>query len=398
MVDVSTPDWGSSGLAYLTGMPDEPPDFSCAAVLPRAQQVADGIGCRTGLTIDAATLLAGRAALLGLRRGGRISAGGATRLLATYDGWCAVTLSRPDDVEAVPALLESSSIAADPWPHLQRWVAARSGAAVTDRARLLGIPAAILGETPPAPPRVDRTGRARTPPALADVLVVDLSSMWAGPLCAQILAQAGATVVKVESPTRLDGTRAGSHDFFDWMNHGKLSYAANFDTNRSRLRGLLSAADVVIEGARPAGLARRGLGPGDVPARSGRVWLRITGYGTDGADADRVAFGDDAAVSGGLVGHSDSGPVFCADAIADPLTGLEAALAVLVSLAGGGGELVEVSLAAVAATYAGLLNAGGAEGLASPPGRPTASGPASVLGADNVAVEQLVAERRFASC
>ena len=65
-----------------------------------------------------------------------------------------------------------------------------------------------------------------------------------------------------------------------------------------------------------------------------------------------MAFGDDAAVSGGLVGGTDGDPVFCGDAIADPLTGLHAALAVAESLTRGGGELIELSMAAVAATYA----------------------------------------------
>ena len=70
--------------------------------------------------------------------------------------------------------------------------------------------------------------------------------------------------------------------------------------------------------------------------------------------SSRVAFGDDAAVAGGLVGRSAAGPVFCGDAIADPLTGLEHVLAVADSLRRGGGEIVEVSMAAVAAGYAAV--------------------------------------------
>ncbi|EUA16277.1 coA-transferase III family protein [Mycobacterium xenopi 4042] len=81
------------------------------------------------------------------------------------------------------------------------------------------------------------------------------------------------------------------------------------------------------------------------------MWLRIKGYNDQ---PDRVAFGDDAAVAGGLVGADADGPVFCGDAIADPLTGLEATRAVAQSLHRGGGELIELSLAAVAATYAAL--------------------------------------------
>ena len=175
--------------------------------------------------------------------------------------------------------------------------------------------------------------------------------MWAGPLCGQLLARAGATVVKVETRARPDGTRAGPSAFFDWMNSGKLSYAVDFDEPKG-LRRLLEAADVVIESSRPAALAHRGLGPTDIARRDGRVWLRITGHGADGERANWVAFGDDAAVSGGLVGGTDGDPVFCGDAIADPLTGLHAALAVAESLSRGGGELIELSMAAVAATYA----------------------------------------------
>ncbi|RAU90266.1 CoA transferase, partial [Mycobacterium colombiense] len=74
--------WGSSGLAYLTGLPDGPADFSRANVLARADEVAAAVGDRLGIEVDAASLLSGRAALLGLTRGGRGSPGGATRLLA----------------------------------------------------------------------------------------------------------------------------------------------------------------------------------------------------------------------------------------------------------------------------------------------------------------------------
>ena len=173
--------------------------------------------------------------------------------------------------------------------------------------------------------------------------------MWAGPLCGHLLAAAGATVVKVEGRGRPDGTRRGDPRFFDWMNSSKLSYAIDFRDDD--LRPLLEVADVVIEGSRPAALTRRGLGPEQVRGRPGRVWLRVTGYGTEGDRANRVAFGDDAAVAGGLVG---AGPVFIGDAIADPLTGLAATLAVLDALGRGGGEIVEIALAEVAASYATL--------------------------------------------
>ncbi|HEX2286477.1 MAG TPA: CoA transferase [Mycobacterium sp.] len=363
------------------------------AVLSRARRVADAYQAFTGATIDADEIIAGRAALLGLSPQGRISAGGATHLMPSRDGWCALTLSRPDDVATVPALLQVDGIDDDPWPAVHRWVSENDAADVTERARLLGLPAGALGETPAEPPHVYPFGAATTTRGPAGLLVADLSSMWAGPLCGQLLARAGATVVKVETAARPDGARSGPPAFFDWMNSGKLSYVADFD-EPSGLQALLAAADVVIESSRPAALTRRVLGPTDIGPRDGRVWLRITGHGTDGERANWVAFGDDAAVSGGLVCGSDEDPVFCGDAIADPLTGLHAAVAVAQSLRSGGGELIEMCMASVAATYAELDRSPETSCTAIP----APSAPASPLGADNAVVEELITERRFASC
>ncbi|OBJ50520.1 CoA transferase [Mycobacterium sp. 1423905.2] len=383
--------WGSSGLAYLTG--DGAPDFSRAAVLTRADDIAADIATRTGLSLDAGALLTGRAGLLRLTRRGRISAGGATRLLSADDGWCAITLSRPDDVAAVPALVHADAATEDPWPVLQRWAAARSVAEIRERAELLDLPAAVLGEVNAAPPRKRSLWPLADTRGLAGLLVADLSSMWAGPLCGQLLAQAGATVVKVESPSRPDGTRAGHRAFFDWVNGHKLSFCVDFGRDEDQLRALLTAADIVIEGSRPDALARRRLGPHHLGPRPGRIWLRINGYG---ADSRRPAFGDDAAVAGGLVG---AGPVFCADAIADPLAGLQATAVVLDSLDRGGGELIEVSMAAVAAGYAALPTGPLASAHpAPPPSAPRPARTAPALGADNDVVRRLLAQRGCLTC
>jgi hypothetical protein len=376
------------------------------SVLVRARQVADDIGrAADGLggnvLVDADEILTGRAAMLGLKPAGPISAGGSTRLLATRDGWCALTLSRVEDVEAIPALLESPGPLADPWGALAEAAADRRAADFVERARLLDLPAAVLGEVAPAAPKFVRRGTTAAS-AVGGLLVADLSSMWAGPLCGHLLAAAGATVVKVEARNRPDGTRSGHPGFFDWMNSSKLSFAIDFRDDE--LRPLLEVADIVIEGSRPAALARRGLGPDRVTGRAGRVWLRVTGYGSEGERANWIAFGDDAAVAGGLVGtaharsKTGSSPVFVGDAIADPLTGLEATLAVLETLGRGGGEIVETSLAAVAAGYAALPPVSkpesGDETLRIPA---PAQQPAAVLGADNERVRALI-ETRHATC
>jgi CoA-transferase family III len=366
------------------------------AVLVSARQTADAIvrgAAHLGgaVDVDADEMITGRAGLLGLAPTGRVSAGGSTRLLSTKDGWCALTLSRADDVEAVPALLELADQPTDPWTVIQAAAARRGADEFVGRARLLDLPAAVLGETQSASPRFVPHGH-RAQRRMSDLLVVDLSSMWAGPLCGHLLAGAGATVVKVESRERPDGTRGGDPRFFDWMNASKLSYTIDF--RGDGLRALLQAADIVIEGSRPSALTRRGLGAEQVPARPGRVWLRVTGYGTEGEFADRVAFGDDAAVAGGLVGQ---GVVFVGDAIADPLTGLAATKAVLESLGRGGGEIVETALAQVAADYAASPSTVSADNreptrLPAPPSKPAAA-----LGADNQRVRQLVGSR-LASC
>ena len=107
--------------------------------------------------------------------------------------------------------------------------------------------------------------------AVTGLLVADLSSMWAGPLCGGLLAAAGATVVKVEHPSRPDGTRSGEPAFFDWINRGKLSCAVDFDDEL--LRALLDTADIVIEGSRPPRCTAAGWAPRNAPAHPG-------GYGS----------------------------------------------------------------------------------------------------------------------
>lgn len=158
-------------------------------VVSRARRVANGFHALTGTDVDADVIIAGRAGLLGHTPHGRVSAGGATQLMRSRDGWCALTLSRPDDVEAVPALIEADAVdAGDVWPSVQRWVSGRDSAEVTERARLLGLPVAALGETPAEEPRVYPFGAATIPREPSRLLVADLSAMWAGPLCGQLLA------------------------------------------------------------------------------------------------------------------------------------------------------------------------------------------------------------------
>jgi hypothetical protein len=337
------------------------------------ETLAAQLECRSAqlgrrLSVDPLAILAERAVLTGLHRRGEVSCGGTARLMRVVDGWLAVNLSRPDDWDLVDAWLEPSGpIASWDWARVAHEMAGRSTRALVSRSVLLGLPVAAVGERQLVTAGPDGTDglhlglrgvRARPvrPGHPLDMrrglLVVDLSSLWAGPLCGSLLLLTGARVIKVESLSRPDGARGGSPEFFRSMNGGKASVGLDFDTpaGRRRLQALVSRADVVITAARPRALEQLGLVGHDVVRESGpRVWLSITGYGASGTSAGRVAFGDDAAAAGGLVVWDERGPCFCGDAIADPLSGMAATVAVLAALERGGGWTVDVSMADVAA-------------------------------------------------
>ncbi|MEU4317389.1 CoA transferase [Nocardia fluminea] len=350
--------WAGSGAMALTGHDGAEPDLSPARAYSLLREalralswITDDLGDRVDL--DPAIALTGRAEGAGLRRAGRRSANGTSRLLRTTDGWCALTLSRPDDFAAVPAVLGADADG-DPWTALEAAAAHSSAAALIQRAQLVGIPASVLTDPPRnmLPWKVSRLGNPVEIRSLRGLVVVDLSSMWAGPLCARILGLAGARVIKVEGTHRPDGVRAGDPRFFEWLHAGHEFRTIDFrsDTGQKTLEELLDSADIVLEASRPRALAQLGLAPEDRSHRDGLIWLSLTGYGR--SDPMRVAFGDDAAVAGGLVGRHEGEPVFCADAIADPLSGICAALAVTAACRGGGGVLIDLSMRATAAAFA----------------------------------------------
>lgn len=301
------------------------------------------------IDLDARALLRTRAQVLGLATPGLVSANGQSRLMASGDAWIAMSLARQSDVDILEALTGRPT-AGDPWLSVAH--SARNADAVdfVARGRLLGFPITVAAREPlmvSAPiellPRAPAQGRA----TLKGLTVADLSSLWAGPLSAKILSDAGAEVLKIESSTRLDGARARPEFYSTLHRADQESMIVDFTNAREidALRQTLESADVVIEGSRPRALEQLGLGPEQVTPRPGSVWLSVTGYGRRPPADGWVAFGDDGAAAGGLVAWSPDGtPNFVGDAIADPLTGLFGALGVVESLIRGGGHLVDVSL------------------------------------------------------
>ncbi|CAB4618441.1 unannotated protein [freshwater metagenome] len=299
----------------------------------------------------------------------QVSMGGHCRLLRTADGWCAVHLPRRDDVELLPAWLGVHDSADEvAWEELTEVLSLRPTSEVVRSGQELGLAISALpngedeqlrdrGTTNPARPWIQRrVGTRRSDASLDGARVVDLSSLWAGPLCSRILTEAGAKVVKVESSTRPDASRDGDRALFDWLHAGQefLSIPLEEPSGVDELAALLEQADVVIEGSRPRALDRLGIVPAEIVAkRSGTVWLSITAYGRCGPWRDWVGFGDDAAVAGGLVDLDASGvPSFVGDAVADPLTGLLAAAIVADAFGRGGGVTIDVALREVARSAA----------------------------------------------
>src|SRR5262245_26522912 len=387
-------EWAASGAMAITGRSDGPPlgppdrlvdGLARSAAVVRDRSASLGVP----VDLDPVALLGERAAVAGLTRHGETSCGGTTRLVRARDCWLAVALPRLEDRELLPAWLGIDAIDAfgagdagdadAPWPAVVAALAGSRAGEAVERASLLGLPVSQLPGEPvaavaAAPPLAPLPVRATRVPApapeprpLTAMTVVDLSSLWAGPLCGSILGAAGARVVKLESTGRADGSRAGPRLFFDLVNGGKQGVALDLagDDGWTVLRRLLAAADVVIEGSRPRVLEQRGIFAADLVADAGpRVWVSITGHGRTGVGRDRAAFGDDAAVAGGLVVADASGPCFCADAAADPAAGLAAAAACLDALAIGGRWVLDVALAGVAASLAGptLVTGGGSPG------------------------------------
>ena len=351
--------WARSGVMALTGRADGGPQM---CPIPLAACADGALAALASLAphrafdgLRGSQLLGERAAIAGLQRAGTVSPGGSCHLLAAADGSIALNLARDDDWALLPAWLEQD-VTAD-WSAVAIAVRARRVAELVERGRLLGlaIAANALPTTAPAGWCVATHDlrQAHPQPVTRKPRVVDLSSLWAGPLCSHLLQRAGADVIKVESSQRPDGARNGPAAFFDLLHAGKRSVAIDATTpnGRRQLRALLLQADIVIEGSRPRALRQLGLVAEELLAeRPQLTWLSITGYGRDADNEQAIAYGDDAAVAAGLSywQQAASGePLFCGDAIADPLTGLHAALAAWATHRAGGGKLLSVSLCEV---------------------------------------------------
>lgn len=191
---------------------------------------------------------------------------------------------------------------------------------------------------------------------LANLRVVDISTVFAGPHCARYLADFGADVVKVERPSgdtsRNIGWRDNDGETLWWKlaNRGKRAITLDLrdPEDAATLRRMLSVADVLVENLRPGKLEALGLVPDELFQVNPRLTItRVTGFGQSGPYRDRAGFATLAEAMSGFAsmnGEADGAPLLPPIALTDELAGLAAAFATMVAVHAGGGQTVDVNL------------------------------------------------------
>jgi crotonobetainyl-CoA:carnitine CoA-transferase CaiB-like acyl-CoA transferase len=205
----------------------------------------------------------------------------------------------------------------------------------------------------PGAPGPDPSG----PLPLADLRVIDMSTVLAGPNCARYLADFGADVIKVERPggdslrnMAWRDPRDGEGLWWKLVNRNKrtvvldVKNAADCDV----LLSLVEDAHVLVENSRPGTMERLGLGPDVLLERNPKLVItRVSGFGQDGPYASRPGFATIAEAMSGLAslsGEPDGQPLLPPIALTDEVTGLAAAFATMVALHSGVGQVVDANL------------------------------------------------------
>jgi crotonobetainyl-CoA:carnitine CoA-transferase CaiB-like acyl-CoA transferase len=202
------------------------------------------------------------------------------------------------------------------------------------------------------------SGEPPAPGPLADLRVIDASTVIAGPGCARYLADFGADVIKVERPDGGDGVRRmgwvdpadGQSLFWKVVSRGKRTVALDLkdpDDLDLMLR-LCDSADVLVENFRPGTLERLGLAPEELHRRNPRlVVTRVSGFGQSGPYRDKAGFATQAEALSGFAainGEPDGQPLLPPIALTDEIAALVAAFATMVAVHSGVGQVVDVNL------------------------------------------------------
>jgi succinyl-CoA---D-citramalate CoA-transferase len=207
----------------------------------------------------------------------------------------------------------------------------------------------------------DRGGDGPAGGPLAGIRVLEFGSLLAGPLCARLLGDFGADVIKIEAPTAPDPLRHWGQEPFHgrdllWTIYARNKRCVTLDLRqeegRALARELASRSDVLVENFRPGTLERWGLGPDDLAAiNPGLIFVRVSGYGQSGPYSQRAGFGSVAEAMGGirhLTGYPDRPPTRVGVSLGDSLAALFGVIGALLALHarghGGRGQVVDVAI------------------------------------------------------
>lgn len=210
------------------------------------------------------------------------------------------------------------------------------------------LPVTPYRSTVAPPSAIEEAGAGTRTLRPGDVSVIDMTSMWAGPLCTMLLAEWGADVVTVEPDMRRDGLR-GSPRHFATLDRGKTRVP--WDLRRSIDRQLFEAAvrsaDVLVESFSDRVMPNLGYGRDELAALNPRlIVVSIRAFAASSPEASWVAYGGGVHATSGL-GVIDGVAQPAALAYPDPLAGLAAFTGVLRALSRSrdGVQLIDVSLA-----------------------------------------------------
>ena len=193
---------------------------------------------------------------------------------------------------------------------------------------------------------------------LEGVTVIDVASLYAGPVAAMILGDFGADVLKVEHPSGGALREFGDHEdalSWQWVNRNKRSVPLDLhdETAQEAFLDLVEAADVLVESFRPGTLEEWGIGWETLSERNpGIVMARTTGFGQTGPYSHRPGFGTLVEAMSGFAystGEPDGPPTLPPTALADTIAALHSAYGIMMALyhrdvGDGTGQYLDVSI------------------------------------------------------
>ena len=196
---------------------------------------------------------------------------------------------------------------------------------------------------------------------LAGIRVLDLSRVFAGPMCGMVLGDFGAEVIKVEHPGRGDdtrdwGIRIGKTEttYYNSMNRNKRSITVDLQSPEGLkiIHALLPQCDVVIHNFKTGGAEKLGIGYEQLKAiKPDLIYCAVAGYDTSGPEARRPGYDLVIQAEAGLMalnGDAQMPPLKFGVAVVDLMTGMYSAQAILAALLRrerrGVGQLIEMAL------------------------------------------------------